>query len=202
MRADDFNHDVRRPPGLSIADIRRATDYVERELSQLVDIYFEQKNVFSAIVGIYGARALDNLSVYEKDPNRFTAAQRFPDLRRRGTPEPLRAEDSLESKASIRPWSLQAHYDHAGWYIVWRYLVDTVGTYEPERQVIIWRIDLVFLVEGDWKYESSGASAAGGGRTETFGLIKPASRLRGTAVYSRSDVTIRGGKPVPVNGDT
>lgn len=200
MRADGFNHGVPRPPGLSIADIRRAADYVERELSRLVDIYFEQKNVFSAIVGIYGARALDNLSVYEKDPNRFTAAQRFPDLRRRGAPEPLRPEDSLESKASIRPWALQAHYDHAGWYIVWRYLVDTVGTYEPDRQVIIWRIDLAFLEGKDWKYERSSASAAGGGRTETFGLIKAASRLRDVAVYSRSDVTIRGGKPVPDNG--
>ena len=201
MRPDDFDHSVRRPPGLSIAELRRAADYVERELSELVDIYFEQKNVFSAIVGIYGARALDNMSVYEKDPNRFTAAQRFPDLRRRGAPEPLRPEDSLESKASIRPWALQAHYDHAGWYVVWRYLVDTVATYEADRQVIIWRIDLVFLTQEDWKYERSSASAAGGGRTHTFGLIKAASRLRDAAVYSRSDVTIRGSKPVPVNGD-
>lgn len=201
MRAEDFNHGVARPPGLDIAHIRRAAEYVETELSQLVDIYLEQKNVFSAIVGIYGARALDDLSIYEKDPNRFTAAQQFPDLRRRGAPEPLRAEDCLESKASIRPWALQAHYDHPGWYIVWRYLVDTVGTYEKDRQVVIWRIDLAFLMRTDWKYEASGASSAGGGRTETFGLIKPATRLKGKAVYARADVTVRGGKPVPLNGE-
>lgn len=200
MRPDDFDTAVERPAGLSIGAIRDATDYIERELSELVDIYFEQKNLFSALVGIYGVRWLDSNSIYEKDPNRLTAAQRFPDLRRRGSAEPPAPQDSLESKASTRPWELQAHYDHPGWYIVWRYLVDTVGTYEPGRPVIIWRIDLAFLEKSDWKYERSGASTAGGGRTETFGLVKPKARLHGSAVYSRSDVILVGRKPVPVNG--
>lgn len=202
MRRDDFDSTVALPNGLTIAAIRNATEYIERELVDLVDIYYEQANLFSGLVGIYGTRALDATSVYEKHRNRDLAAQRFPDLRRRGSTDPPSPQDSLESKASIRPWALQAHYDHPGWYIVWRYLVDPTETYEPDRPVIIWRIDVAFLEKRDWKYEGSGASSAGGGRTHTFGLHRPASRLRGKAVYARSDVVLRGGKPGPANGDS
>ena len=201
MRPQDFCETVERPAGLTIPAIRNSTAYIERELADLVDIYFEQPNLFSALVGIYGTRALDSHSVYEKHRNRDMAAQRFPDLRRRGSDNPPRPRDSLESKASIRPWALQAHYDHPGWYIVWRYLIDLTATYEPDRPVIIWRIDLAFLSKEDWKYEGSRAGPQGGGRTHTFGLHRPATRLQGKAVYSRSDVILKGGKPGPANGN-
>ena len=56
-RKSDFNQGVELPPGLDIAAIRRAVDYIERELAELVEIYFEQANVFSAIVGIFGTKA-------------------------------------------------------------------------------------------------------------------------------------------------
>jgi len=52
----------------------------------------------------------------------------------------------------------------------------------------------------DWKYEGSSASSRGGGRTHTFGLKNPAARLKGRAVYARSDVRIAGGKAVLKNG--
>ncbi|MYI61527.1 MAG: hypothetical protein F4105_07655 [Gemmatimonadetes bacterium] len=201
MRPHDFDRGVALPAGLTVAAVSKAADYIERSLADLTDIYFDQANLFSGLVGGFGARALDSHSVYEKHRHRDTAAQRFPDLRRRGSPDPPAPRDSLESKASIRAWQLQAHYDHAGWYVVWRYLVDPTETYEPGRPVIVWRIDIAFLEQSDWKYEGSGASSAGGGRTETFGLIKPAARLKGCAVYARSDVVLRGGKPVPANGD-
>ena len=201
MRPQDFRSSVALPKGLTVVAIRKATDYIERELADLVDIYFEQANLFSALVGIYGTRALDTHSVYEKHKHSGLAAQRFPDLSRRGSSDPPSPEDSLESKASIRPWAVQAHYDHPGWYIVWRYLVDPTDTYEQDRLVIIWRIDVVFLEKDDWKYEGSSAGEHGGGRTHTFGLRKPSARLRELAVYSRSDVVLRGGKPGPANGD-
>ena len=200
MRPQDFNAAVERPQGLTIPAIRNSTEYIERELADLVDIYFDQPNLFSGLVGIFGARALDSHSIYEKHRHRDLAAQRFPDLRRRGSDDPPRPEDSLESKASIRPWALQAHYDHPGWYIVWRYLIDSTTAYEPDRPVIIWRIDLAFLRKEDWKYEGSGAGPGGGGRTHTFGLHRPAACLRGKAVYSRTDVVLKGGKPGPANG--
>ncbi len=47
---EDFDPSIALPPGLEIAQIRRSVEYVEREASDLVDIYYEQKNVFSAIV--------------------------------------------------------------------------------------------------------------------------------------------------------
>jgi len=129
-----------------------------------------------------------------------TAQQRFPDLRRRGSGNRPSPNESLESKGSKRPWAIQSHFDHPGWYIVWRYLIDPTESLERGRPAIIWRVDVVFLEKADWKYEGSGASSAGGGRTHTFGVRNPAARLAGKAVYQRSDVVIRRGKPVPANG--
>jgi len=40
-----------------------------------------------------------------------------------GKPDPP-PNEALESKGSTRPWAIQSHYDHAGWYIVWRYAID------------------------------------------------------------------------------
>ena len=198
-----FNHAVKLPLSLDVAAIRRAIDYIEKALNDrdFIDLYFEQANVFSAIVGMFGTKALDSVSSYEKHRHSFTAQTRFPDLRRRGAPTPLRPEDCLESKASKRPWSIQSHYNHAGWYIVWRYLVDATGTIKEGATVVIWRVDVVFLAEADWKYEGSTAGAGEGGRTHTFGVRRPAAKLRDCAVFQYPGVRLKGGKPVPVNGD-
>jgi hypothetical protein len=195
----NFDKSVPVPPGLTITAIKKAIAYVERELADLIDVYFEQANVFSALVGIFATKALDANSVYEKRRHIDEAQTQFPDLKRRGRPEPPSPNESLECKASKRPWAVQSHYDHPGWYIIWRYLVDPTCSLEREKPVIIWRVDVVFLDKGDWKYEKSTAGAAGGGRTHTFGLSKPASVLKGKAVYKRGDVAILGGKAVPAN---
>lgn len=200
-RRDDFNPSIPLPPGLDITAIRRAIDYVERELADLVELYYEQANVFSALVGIYGTKALDSVSNYEKHRHIDTAQQRFPDLRRRGSGQKPSPNESLESKGSKRPWAIQSHYDHPGWYIIWRYLVDSTESLERGKPVIIWRVDVVFLKKSDWKYEKSSAGEAGGGRTHTFGVKNTAQKLKGKAVYQRKDVIIRDGKPIPRNGE-
>lgn len=200
VRQEDFDVSVPLPPGLDVVAIRKAIDYLERELADFVDIYYEQANVFSAIVGILGTRALDAVSSYEKHRHVDTAQQRFPDLKRRGSGEKPKPRECLESKASKRAWSIQSHYDHPGWYIVWRYLVDPTESIEARRPVIIWRVDVIFLEKFDWKYEGSSAGATGGGRTHTFGVKNPAAKLRGRAVYARGDIQIKGGKPVLRNG--
>ncbi|HVS80312.1 MAG TPA: hypothetical protein VHE60_01090 [Pyrinomonadaceae bacterium] len=200
-RKEDFNRKVPLPSGLTTTAIQKAIDYIEKGLADLIEIYLEQANVFSALVGIYGAKALDATSVYEKHRHQDLAQQRFPDLRKKGSgpnPSPL---VSLESKASKRSWALQSHYDHSGWYIVWRYLVDPTMSLEANKPVIIWRVDVVFLTKEDWKYEASTAGTSGGGRTHTFGLRGPATKLKNAAVYQRKDVRIIGGKAVPANGD-
>lgn len=198
-----FDERVQLPGGLEVSAIRRAIAYVERELKDPIwgDLYAEQANVFSAIVGIFGTKALDSVSNYEKHRHSGTAQTRFPDLSRRGASMPLRPDDCLESKASIRGWAIQSHYDHAGWYIVWRYLVDPTKTIKQGCLVVVWRIDVVFLTQADWKYEGSRAGASGGGRTPTFGVRRPATKLRDCAVYQFPGIRLRAGKPVPVNGD-
>ncbi len=200
VRPEDFDESVALPPGLTTTAVRRAIEYVERELADLVEIYFEQANVFSALVSIYGAKALDANSVYEKSRHLDLAQQRFPDLRRRGSGATPTPNECLESKGSKRPWALQSHYDHAGWYIVWRYLIDPTKSLDPDKPVVIWRVDVIFLEREDWKYEASTAGAAGGGRTHTFGLKDAASKLWDKAVYQRRDVKLVGGKAVPING--
>jgi len=200
VRKDDFDKTVHLPPGLELSAVRKAVEYIERELADLVDIYYEQANVFSAIVGIYGTKALDAVSNYEKHRNLDTAQQRFPDLRRRGSGQHPSPNESLESKGSKRPWAIQSHYDHAGWYIVWRYLVDPTGSLESGKPVIIWRVDVAYLEKEDWQYEKSSAGESGGGRTPTFGVKDAAKKLKGKAVYHRKDVILRDSKPIPCNG--
>ncbi len=71
---------------------------------------------------------------------------------------------------------------------------------EPGVPVVIWRVDVAFLAQEDWKYERSTAGTRGGGRTHTFGVKKPAKRFRDCSVYRRHGIRIRAGKPVPENG--
>ena len=123
------------------------------------------------------------------------AQQRFPDLKRRGASDPPPPDDALEIKASIRPWALQAHYDHPGWHCVLRYLVDPSRTIEAGKYVLVWRVHIARLQQSDWKYEGSGAGPEGGGRTHTYGVIKPATKFKDTAVFSRPDIVISSGKP-------
>ena len=58
----------------------------------------------------------------------------------------------------------------------------------------------MFLKKADWKYEKSTAGEGGGGRTHTFGVKEAAKKLKNAAVYCRSDVIVRDGKPIPKNG--
>ena len=89
-RKEDFNRKVPLPSGLTTTAIQKAIDYIEKGLADLVEIYVEQANVFSALVGIYGAKALDATSVYEKHRHLDLAQQRFPDLRKKAADRILR----------------------------------------------------------------------------------------------------------------
>jgi hypothetical protein len=60
---------------------------------------------------------------------------------------------------------------------------------------------VVYLAKQDWKYEASKAGAGGGGRTHTFGVANAAKKLKGCAAYRRSDIRVRGGKPIHINGN-
>lgn len=186
---------LKLPKDLKPVHIERAVDYVERETADLVDIYLEQANVFSGIVGIYGIKALHSVSPYKKHKHPDVAQQRFPDLSLGGKLNPP-ATQALESKGSTRPWAIQSHYDHPGWYVVWRYLVDPTCSVKKDRPVVVWRVDVAFFNKNDWKYETSTAGAGRGGRTHTFGIQSPADKLKDCAAYVLSNVELKGGKPI------
>ena len=82
--SEGFDRAVALPPELRISHIREAVEHVEERASELIDIYFEQANVFSGIVGIIGVQALHSLSPYKKHKHPDVAQQRFPDLSLRG----------------------------------------------------------------------------------------------------------------------
>lgn len=191
------------PKDLEPIHIRRAVDFVEKQTADLVELYFEQANVFSAIIGIFGVKALDAVSPYKKHKHPDVAQQRFPDLSLGGRLNPP-PQLALESKCSTRAWAIQSHYDHAGWYVVWRYLVDRTMTIKPGRAIVVWRVDVAFLTKDDWKYEKSGAGTGRGGRTHTFGVIRPATKLRDAGAYILPGIILRNSRPVLAaeQGDT
>lgn len=183
------------PPQLTETHIKRAVRYIEKEAADLIDLYYEQKNVFSAVIGILGIKALDAVSPYKKHKHPDVAQQRFPDLSLGGRLNPP-CKQALESKGSARPWAIQSHYDHEGWYVVWRYLVDPTESFKADCPVVIWRVDMIYLQCADWKYEGSTARQGRGGRTHTFGVRDPASKLRNLSAYRLDGVVLRGGVPV------
>ena len=63
---DGFDKAVPLSPGLTIAHLRNAIDFVEERAEDLIDLYFEQANLFSGLIGILGVRALDSLSPYKR----------------------------------------------------------------------------------------------------------------------------------------
>ncbi len=201
VRTSDFVSEVLRPPGLTIVAIKKAIEYIERELADLIDIYFEQANVFSALVGIFGVRALHSVSPYRKHKHPDVAQQRFPDLSLAGRLNPP-PKHSLESKGTTRPWPLQSHYNHAGWYIVWRYLVDPTRIIKAGKPIAIWRVNVAFLRKQDWKYEGSKAGEGKGGRTHTFGVKNPARRFVTAILYQHPKVVLRRGSPTLANGSS
>lgn len=183
------------PKELKPIHITKAVEYVEQQTAELIEIYVEQANVFSAIVGIFGAKALHAVSPYKRHRHPDIAQQRFPDLSLGGRSDPT-PDLALESKGSTRPWAIQSHYDHPGWYVVWRYLVDMTETIKPGRPVVVWRVDVAYLRKEDWKYEKSKASEGGGGRTHTFGVRNPAMILKDAAAYRLPGIVIKNQKPV------
>ncbi len=196
--SDGFDRSVSLPPKLTIAHIRHAIDYIEREAKEFVDVYFEQSNVFSGLIGILGVRALNAFSPYKKHKHPDIAQQRFPDLSLNGKLNPP-PENALESKGSTRPWAIQSHYNHPGWYIVWRYAVDPTRSMKRGREVLIWRVDVAFLQRKDWKYEGSRAEEGRGGRTHTFGVKNPAERLKRCVAYFAPQIVLQHGRPTLAN---
>ena len=197
---EGFDTEVKLPPELKVAHIRKAIEYIEKESAEFVDVYFEQANVFSGLVGILGVRALHSVSPYKKHKHPDVAQQRFPDLSLAGKLDPP-PENALESKGTTRPWALQSHYNHAGWYIVWRYLVDPTKIIKPGKSIVVWRVDVAFLESEDWKYEGSKAREGKGGRTHTFGVRNPASKFAQTIIYHHPKTVLRQSKPTLTNGD-
>lgn len=191
---DGFDHSIPLPPSLNVIHIQRSIDYIEQKAEELIDLYFEQANVFSAVIGILGVRALDSLSPYKRHKHPDIAQQRFPDLSLSGrlNPPPL---ESLESKGSSRPWAIQSHYNHPGWYVVWRYHIDPTRLIKRGKPVIIWRVDIPFLQADHWKYEGSTAAEGKGGRTHTFGVKNPKETVSQHIVYHAPEIVLCRGRP-------
>jgi len=89
------------PKDLKRIHIERAVDYIEEKAADLIDLYLEQANVFSAIIGIFGVKGLHAVSPYRKHKHPDIAQQRFPDLSLNGKINPP-PEFALESKGSTR----------------------------------------------------------------------------------------------------
>ena len=67
---------------------------------------------------------------------------------------------------------------------------------KPGKIAAIWRVDIAFLRQEDWKYEGSKAAEGLGGGTHTFGIRLPSKLLKTCIVYQNPRVAIRQGGPV------
>ena len=92
---DGFDTTVPLPPALTVAHIKNAIEFVEEKSEELIDLYFEQANVFSAVIGILGVRALDSLSPYKRHKHPDVAQQRFPISHLRGS----------STRLTLKPWN-------------------------------------------------------------------------------------------------
>ena len=72
---------------------------MEEKAAEWVDLYHEQANIFSGVVGILGVRALDSISPYKKHKHPDIAQQNFPDLSLGGQLDPP-PETALNPRAA------------------------------------------------------------------------------------------------------
>lgn len=200
FNAEGFDPSIPLPPNLTLTHLKNAIDFVEERTEDLLDLYFEQANIFSGVIGIFGVRALDSLSPYKRHKHPDVAQQRFPDLSLRGRLNPP-PNEALESKGSTRPWAIQSHYDHPGWYVVWRYAIDPTKRMKKGKSVVVWRVDLPFLRKDNWKYEGSTAAEGTGGRTHTFGVKSPSALIRKAIVYQAPQIVLSQGRPSLIDPD-
>jgi hypothetical protein len=84
---------------------------------------------------------------------------------------------------------------------VWRYAIDPTKRMKRGRAVLIWRVDLPFIRKEDWKYEMSKAAQGRGGRTHTFGIANPKSKLESAVVYQAPGIILYRGRPTLSNGN-
>ena len=135
--AEGFDPSIPLPPELKIAHIRKAIDYIEKEISEFVDVYYEQANVFSGLIGIFGVRALSSISPYKKHKHPDVAQQRFPDLSLKGklNPPPNRA---VESKGSTRPkaWWVMPIVGIGFWVTTFELTTEQLCKHEIGKQAI------------------------------------------------------------------
>ena len=61
MTPGGFNSNVQLPIGLEVSAIRRSIEFIETRLGEpdFIELYIEQANIFSALVSMFGTKALD-----------------------------------------------------------------------------------------------------------------------------------------------
>ena len=74
--SDGFDRSVPLPTKLTVGHIRNAMEYIEERAEELIDLYYEQANVFSGVIGILGIKALHSFSPYKRHKHPDIAQQR------------------------------------------------------------------------------------------------------------------------------
>lgn len=138
--------DTPLPPKLTLDQIVKTIEYVERRVNtkdnMFYDVFLEQPSALSAIISVFGNAGLDKLSVYKRNPNRFRAADRFPDL--------YSGKHTLESKALKGFNTPNAHTPHGGWHIFWHYWCDPTRAITNGKHIAIVQVDVANLKETKW----------------------------------------------------
>ena len=146
------------PPRLTLDQIVKAVGYIEERVNLkdnlFYDVYMEQASALSAVISVFGNAALDKLSPYRRNPNRFRAADRFPDLKFQA--------HTLEGKAVKGFNTVNTHTPHGGWHIVWHYWCDPTRAITNGKWIAIVQVDVAELAEGKWDKQRDPKHEQGG----------------------------------------
>jgi hypothetical protein len=146
------------PPSLTLDQIVKTVEYIEERVNtkdnMFYDVYLEQASALSAVISVFGNAGLDKVSPYKRNPNRFRAQDRFPDL--------MLQDHTLEGKAVKGFNTPNAHTPHGGWHIIWHYWCDPTRAITNGKFIAVVQVDVADLKSGKWDRKRDPNHSSGG----------------------------------------
>ncbi len=190
------------PYGLTVQNIMAALAHTHRFLHRLNIFLTAPENAYgrledmllgNSFAGILSEVIVKNIARATSDLVANQKTGGFPDLlpvKRYGlTPAILKAEDGIEVKASKQSGGWQGHNAESGWYLIFRYTIDTeTQPVEARAATQIVQVLAAQLVDEDWSFSGRRGSSR---RTPTASInAQGMHKLRSNPVYQRPEYVV------------
>ncbi len=188
------------PYGLTVDEVLQAMDATYNFLHDMNSFLIgkgyrriEDMLLGNSFAGILSEIVVQNLERVSKTLERNTQVGGFPDLLPvgvYGSPAVLRGAQGIEVKASKQSGGWQGHNPEKGWYIIFRYIVDTETMPDEERHPMEFvQVLAAELDESDWSFSGR---RGGSRRTITASMNqKGVAKLRANPVYQNPEFVVK-----------